>query len=34
LILDDPADLLPVPVFAQEVQLTVQDVFGWLKKSK
>jgi hypothetical protein len=34
LILDDPADLLPVLVFAQEVQLTVQDVFGWLKKSK
>jgi Uma2 family endonuclease len=33
LILDDPADLLPVPEFAQEVQLTVQDVFGWLKKN-
>jgi Uma2 family endonuclease len=33
LILDDPTDLLPVPGFAQEVQLTVQDVFGWLKKS-
>jgi Uma2 family endonuclease len=33
LILDDPADLLPVPEFAQEVRLTVQDVFGWLKKN-
>jgi Uma2 family endonuclease len=33
LILDDPADLLPVPEFAQEVKLTVQDVFGWLKKN-
>jgi Uma2 family endonuclease len=33
LILDDPVDLLPVPEFAQEVRLTVQDVFGWMKKS-
>jgi Uma2 family endonuclease len=33
LILDDPADLLPVPGFAQEVQLAVRDIFGWLKKN-
>lgn len=33
LILDDLEDLLPVPEFAQDVQLTVQSVFGWLKKS-
>ncbi len=33
-ILDDSADLLPVPEFAQTVRLKVQDVFGWLKKSK
>jgi Uma2 family endonuclease len=33
LILDDLADLLLVPEFATDVQLTVQDVFGWLKKS-
>jgi Uma2 family endonuclease len=33
LILDALTDLLPVPEFAQDVRLTVQDVFGWLKKS-
>jgi hypothetical protein len=25
---------LPVPDFAQSIQLTVADIFGWLKKSK
>jgi Uma2 family endonuclease len=30
--LDDPQTILPVPDFAQSVQLTVQSIFGWLNE--
>jgi Uma2 family endonuclease len=29
-VFDEPENLLPVPAFASELQLTVGDVFGWL----
>ena len=29
-VLDEPNDLVPVPPFANELQLTVQDLFAWL----
>jgi Uma2 family endonuclease len=29
-VFDEPENLLPVPSFASELQLTVSDVFGWL----
>jgi Uma2 family endonuclease len=31
-ILDEPEVRLPVPAFAQELQLTVSELFGWLVK--
>jgi Uma2 family endonuclease len=34
LIIDELSAVLPVPDFAQSIQLTVADIFGWLKKSK
>ncbi len=33
-IIDKPSTVLPVPDFAQSVQLTVADIFGWLKRIK
>jgi Uma2 family endonuclease len=27
---DEPESVLPVPTFAQDLQLTVQQLFGWL----
>jgi Uma2 family endonuclease len=33
-VIDELSALLPVPDFAQSIQLTVADIFGWLKKSK
>jgi Uma2 family endonuclease len=29
-LFDEPAQVLPVPAFATEVQITVSDLFGWL----
>lgn len=29
-VFDAPEDLIPVPSFASELQLTVKDLFGWL----
>ncbi len=34
LIIDEPSAVLPVPEFAQSIQLSIADVFGWLKRSK
>jgi Uma2 family endonuclease len=31
-ILDEPERLLPMPAFAQELQLTVGELFSWLAK--
>jgi Uma2 family endonuclease len=28
---EEPSDVLPVPDFAQEIQLTIDKIFGWLK---
>lgn len=33
-VIDDLAMILPVPGFAKDIQLTLANVFGWLKKSK
>jgi Uma2 family endonuclease len=33
LIIDEPNTILPVPEFAKSIQLTVADIFGWLKRS-
>jgi Uma2 family endonuclease len=27
---DEPKSILPVPIFAQDLQLTVQQLFSWL----
>ena len=32
-IIDEPNTVLPVPEFAQEIQLTVEQIFGWVKKT-
>ena len=29
-VLDDPDDVIPVPAFASDLQLTIQELFGWL----
>jgi Uma2 family endonuclease len=31
-IIDDPSTILPVPEFARSIQLTVEQLFGWIKK--
>lgn len=31
-LLDEPEMELPVPLFAQELRLTVGELFGWLAK--
>jgi Uma2 family endonuclease len=28
---EEPAEVLPVPAFAQEIRLTIDEIFGWLK---
>jgi Uma2 family endonuclease len=32
--IDQPNIMLPVPTFAQSIQLTIGDIFGWLQKLK
>ncbi len=34
LIIDELSAVLPVPDFAQSIQLTVAEIFGWLQRSK
>lgn len=31
-VFDEPEELLPVPAFANELRLTVGDLFGWLRE--
>ncbi len=31
-IIDEPSTILPVPEFAKSVQLTVEQLFSWIKK--
>jgi hypothetical protein len=31
-MIDEPSTILPVPEFAKSVQLTVEQVFSWIKK--
>jgi Uma2 family endonuclease len=31
-IIDDPSTILPVPEFARSIQLTVEQLFSWIKK--
>lgn len=31
-IIDEPTAILPVPEFAGSIQLTVEQLFGWIKK--
>lgn len=33
-VTDEPSSMLPVPDFAQSIQLTVSDIFGWLQKKR
>jgi Uma2 family endonuclease len=33
-VIDEPTVVLPVPEFAQDIQLTVADIFAWLQRSK
>jgi Uma2 family endonuclease len=32
-IIDEPSTLLPVPAFASSMELTVEQIFGWVKKT-
>jgi Uma2 family endonuclease len=32
--IDEPNAILPVPEFAKSIQLTIVDIFGWLKKKR
>jgi Uma2 family endonuclease len=32
-IIDEPSTLLPVPPFASSIELTVEQIFGWVKKT-
>jgi Uma2 family endonuclease len=32
-VIDDLAVILPVPGFAKNIQLTMTNIFGWLKKN-
>ncbi len=31
-IIDEPTAILPVPAFARSIQLTVEQLFNWIKK--
>jgi hypothetical protein len=31
-IIDEPSTILPVPEFAKSVQITVEQLFSWIKK--
>jgi hypothetical protein len=31
-IIDEPTAMLPVPAFAKSIQLTVEQLFNWIKK--
>jgi Uma2 family endonuclease len=31
-IIDEPTTILPVPEFATAIELTVEQIFGWIKK--
>jgi Uma2 family endonuclease len=32
-IIDEPSQVLPVPTFAEEIALTIADIFSWLKRT-
>ncbi|WP_310484902.1 Uma2 family endonuclease [Chamaesiphon sp. VAR_48_metabat_403] len=32
-IIDEPSTMLPVPAFASSIELTVEQIFGWVKKT-
>jgi Uma2 family endonuclease len=32
-VIDEPSQVLPVPTFAEEIALTITDIFSWLKRT-